>query len=127
MASFILLLILLGGGVHLAAKSRAAALKRLPDKYPLEAINHEPDGEDVFIDTPDGTRIRAKSAGNGPTVILAHGYGYTLQEWSLIWTMLLDAGYRVIAFDQRGHGQSTIGSEGIGSKQMAGDYRAVLE
>ena len=34
---------------------------------------------------------------------------------------------RVVAFDQRGHGGSTIGSDGIGSRQMASDYGAVLE
>ena len=40
---------------------------------------------------------------------------------------LIDKGYQVIVFDQRGHGASTIGSDGLGSKQMAGDYKAVLE
>src|SRR5262245_51510802 len=118
MTYLILILILLGGGVHFAAKSRAAALKRLPNRYTPEQLNTEPAGEETFIDTPDGTRIRAVAGGSGPTVVLAHGYGYTLQEWSLIWTMLLDAGYRIIAFDQRGHGKSTIGSDGVGSKQM---------
>lgn len=41
--------------------------------------------------------------------------------------MLVKAGYRVIVFDQRGHGQSTIGSSGVGSRPMAEDYRAIVE
>ncbi|MFM7044444.1 MAG: alpha/beta fold hydrolase, partial [Ilumatobacteraceae bacterium] len=39
---------------------------------------------------------------------------------------LVQRGYRVIAFDQRGHGRSTVGSDGVGSRQMADDYLAVL-
>ena len=41
--------------------------------------------------------------------------------------MLLARGYRVVAFDQRGHGQSTIGTDGISTQSMASDYLAVLE
>ena len=44
-----------------------------------------------------------------------------------MWDALLARGHRVIAFDQRGHGRSTIGSAGIGSEPMAADYAAVLE
>ena len=40
---------------------------------------------------------------------------------------LVERGHRVIAFDQRGHGRSTLGSEGSGSAAMAGDYVAILE
>ena len=43
------------------------------------------------------------------------------------WDKLLDHGHRVIAFDPRGHGRSTIGSAGIGSESMAADDAAVLE
>jgi non-heme chloroperoxidase len=41
--------------------------------------------------------------------------------------MLEARGFRVVAFDQRGHGRSTIGSDGVGTAQMIGDYGAVLE
>ena len=44
-----------------------------------------------------------------------------------MWDELLGRGYRVIAFDQRGHGRSTIGSAGIGSETMAADDAAVLD
>ena len=33
----------------------------------------------------------------------------------------------MIAFDRRGHAGSTIGSQGVGSLQMASDYAAVME
>jgi non-heme chloroperoxidase len=44
-----------------------------------------------------------------------------------VWDLLVARRHRVIAFDQRGHGRSTLGSEGIGSEPMAADFAAVLE
>ena len=66
-------------------------------------------------------------AGEGPTVVLTHGYGVTLREWNVVWDALLATGHRVIAFDQRGHGRSITGSDGIGSKPMAADLAAIFE
>ena len=60
-------------------------------------------------------------------MVLAHGFGFTLLGWNLVWDELLNRGYRVIAFDQRGHGGSTLGSDGVDSATMAADYAAVLE
>jgi non-heme chloroperoxidase len=120
-ASFVL------GLVHLAARSKAARLRSMPDRYPLHVLSKEPEGTEVFIDRPDGTRLRAIHCGEGPTVVLAHGYGVSLAEWNVIWDLLVGTGVRVIAFDQRGHGKSTIGSDGIGAAPMSGDYKAILE
>jgi pimeloyl-ACP methyl ester carboxylesterase len=39
---------------------------------------------------------------------------------------LVTRGFKVIAFDQRGHGRSTVGTLGIGSRQMVDDYLAVF-
>lgn len=127
MIALIAVVVVLGVVIHLAAQSKAKKVKALPNPYPYEVLNKEPSGEEVFITSADGARIRAISKGQGPTVVLAHGFMATVLEWNVIFDMLLDAGYRVIAFDQRGHGKSTIGSEGVGSRQMAGDYKAVLE
>lgn len=124
---FLLILILALPAAHFGVKRMAAAIRAQADPYPLSVLSAEPQGEEVFITTADGTRIRTLSAGDGPTVVLAHGYAVSLLEWNVIWSMLRDMGCRVIAFDQRGHGKSTIGTEGVGSRQMANDYCAVLE
>jgi len=115
------------GLVHLSAKSAANRIRSNPDPYSYEQLCEEPIGETVVIRCHDGTEIRANAEGAGPTVVLAHGYGQSLREWNILWTLLRREGYRVIAFDQRGHGQSTIGSEGMSSAAMAADYKAVLE
>jgi pimeloyl-ACP methyl ester carboxylesterase len=60
-------------------------------------------------------------------VVLAHGLALTLQEWNLVTELLLADGYRVVAFDARGHGRSTIGSRGVSGPVMAADLAAVLE
>ncbi len=110
-----------------AARRQAQAIAASPDPYPYELVSTEPVGETTFVERPDGTRIRVVSAGTGPTVVLAHGIYMSVIEWSVLWDVLLERGYRVVAFDQRGHGRSTIGSDGISTASMAGDYLAVLE
>jgi non-heme chloroperoxidase len=109
------------------ARAAVARIERNPDPFPRDRLAREPEGEEVLIHRPDGTVLRAVVAGEGPAVVLAHGYGVTLGEWNIVWDKLLGRGYRVIAFDQRGHGRSTIGSAGIGSESMAADDAAVLE
>lgn len=116
-----------GAGATLAARKQASTIRSNPDPYPYEVLSVEPVGQTTWVDRPDGTRLRVITAGSGPTVVLAHGFAVTLIEWNVVATMLLERGYRVVAFDQRGHGQSTIGSDGVGSQQMAEDYLAVLE
>jgi pimeloyl-ACP methyl ester carboxylesterase len=110
-----------------AARAAVAAVERNPDPFPRDQLAREPEGEEVLIDRSDGTVIRAVVAGEGPTVVLANAYGTPLAEWNILWDKLLDRGHRVIAFDPRGHGRSTIGSAGIGSESMAADDAAVLE
>jgi pimeloyl-ACP methyl ester carboxylesterase len=110
-----------------AARAAVAVIERNPDPFPRDQLAREPEGEQVLILRPDGTVIRAVVAGEGPTVVLANAYGTPLAEWNIVWDKLLDRGHRVISFDQRGHGHSTIGSAGIGSESMAADDAAVLE
>jgi pimeloyl-ACP methyl ester carboxylesterase len=116
----------LGAAVHGLATRKARQLQAGADPFPYELLREEPPGDDQIVERPDGTRIHVRTSGSGPTVVLAHGYGCTLLEWNLIWAQLLALGCRCVAFDLRGHGRSTVGDDGIGSAQMAGDYEAVL-
>lgn len=110
-----------------AARAMVKKIDANPDPYPMEVLRDEPHGDESVIARPDGTLLRTISAGEGPTVVLAHGYGVTAHEWNLIWDPLIERGYRMIAFDQRGHGRSTLGADGASSGAMAADYAAVLE
>jgi pimeloyl-ACP methyl ester carboxylesterase len=115
---------LLGWG---GARALVGWIERNPDPFTREQLLAEPQGEEVTLARPDGTVLRALAAGQGPPVVLVHGYTVTLSEWNVVWDELLARGFRVIAFDQRGHGRSTLGTDGIGSESMAADIAAVLE
>ena len=115
------------GAATIASRRAVDQLRSTPDPYPADLMRSEPHGVTSFIERPDGTTIRAVTAGEGPTVVFAHGIYCSVIEWNVVWDQLLERGYRIIAFDQRGHGQSTIGSDGISTESMAGDYLAVME
>jgi pimeloyl-ACP methyl ester carboxylesterase len=115
---------LLGWG---GARALVAWIERNPDPFPRERLQAEPEGEEVLITRPDGTVLRALVAGEGPPVVFVHGYTANVLEWNVVWDELLGRGFRVIAFDQRGHGRATLGSDGVGSAPMAADVAAVLE
>jgi len=57
---------------------------------------------------PDGIALVADDAGPSaaPAVVLLHGGGQTRHSWSGAMSALVAAGYRVINFDARGHGDS---------------------
>ena len=84
-------------------------------------------GAERMIDAHDGGRLLTVSAGEGPTVVLAHGFAVDRNEWNVVASLLVERGHRVIAFDQRGHGRSIAGRDGIGTEAMARDYVDVLE
>ncbi|HEX9244803.1 MAG TPA: alpha/beta fold hydrolase, partial [bacterium] len=54
----------------------------------------------------DGTRIRYIDAGAGPAVVLIHGFAASMYAWRHTIPPLVAAGYRVVAFDDRGFGFS---------------------
>ena len=79
------------------------------------------------IASADGGSIRCAHAGQGPSVVLAHGYLLDLAVYTLVFEELVARGYRVIAFDQRAHGESRPGTQGCTPSAAATDYRQVLE
>jgi pimeloyl-ACP methyl ester carboxylesterase len=86
------------------------------------------EGNVAFVKMPDDTSIHTITSGSGKTtILLAHGYGFSHLEWNIIVERLNQLNYRTIVFDQRGHGKSTIGKEGISSSSMASDYKNLIE
>ena len=53
-----------------------------------------------------------EDAGEGPVVVLIHGYGADLRLWDAQVSPLKEAGFRVIRYDVRGHGRSMIAPDG---------------
>ena len=117
----------IGAAAYGAARWNVGQIESNPDPYDLDTLLRDPEGETVWLDRPDGTRVRTIVAGEGPTVLLAHGYGVSLREWNVVSAMLVERGHRVIAFDWRGHGQTTIGRDGLTPEAIAEDYLAILD
>lgn len=80
----------------------------------------------------DGVRIAYRDQGDGEPVLLIHGFASNSSvNWvSPSWfTTLGDAGYRVIALDNRGHGESEklYDEADYGADVMAEDARRLLD
>jgi non-heme chloroperoxidase len=102
-------------------------INHAPEAYTFEVLNQPMNGKEIFIEGHDGVKLRTIVGGEGPIVVLAHGFAGNLEGWNMVFNELVKSGFRVIAFDQRGHSKSTIGTDGVNSKAMANDYKTVLE
>ena len=62
----------------------------------------------------DGTQIYYKDWGTGQPIVFSHGWPLCSDSWEAQMMFLASKGYRCIAHDRRGHGQSSqpwIGNE----------------
>ena len=123
----LILVVLLVVFVTAFVQWKAFQINNAPEDISYEVFSQEPTGDETYINCPDGTKLRTISAGKGQTIVLAHGFGGTLRDWNLVFNQLVKEGFRVIAFEQRGHNKSSVGKDGISSTAMASDYKTVLE
>lgn len=52
-------------------------------------------------------KLKVYEWGNGPVILLVHGWAGRALQLDAFIRPLLDKGYKVVAFDQKGHGEST--------------------
>jgi pimeloyl-ACP methyl ester carboxylesterase len=73
-------------------------------------------------------QLNVALAGDGPTVLLLHGFPDSLQLWRAVAPRLLAAGCRVIAVDQRGFGDSDapVGRAHYGIDVLVEDLATLL-
>ena len=72
-------------------------------------------------------RFRYRDIGRGDAIVMLHGRGGRLESWNWLADSLA-LNYRVIAIDQRGHGQSTKPTHpGSYGRAMASDVIALLD
>ena len=136
-----------GLGIGLAAAGVATAagvaagrvnrdrIERLSVLAPEGLYAHTPDKElaviaedgvplHVEIDEPDPDAADQ----DHPTVVFSHGYTLSLKSWVLQRRALTEAGYRVVLWDQRSHGQSEKATaESCTIDQLGKDLKRVIE
>lgn len=85
--------------------------------------------EAVPLELPfENSTIRGSVWGDGPTVYLVHGWGGWGLQLAAFVPPLLDAGFRVVAFDAPSHGDSEPGREGAKRSsllELADSFQAV--
>lgn len=116
-----------------AADRAAAGRRRLTALDPADGFAHTADLElkviatdglnlHVEVDTPDELDPAL------PTIVLSHGFCLSLRGWVLQRRAFLEAGYRVVLWDQRSHGESEMSDlEHCTIDQLASDLRAVID
>jgi pimeloyl-ACP methyl ester carboxylesterase len=84
-------------------------------------------GRHGMADIEPGLRLHYVVAGEGArTIVLLHGFPQTWWQWHRVIPALVDAGFRVIAPDYRGAGDSWRPPGGYDKQTMAGDIHRLL-
>ncbi|MGB8382451.1 MAG: alpha/beta hydrolase [Dermatophilaceae bacterium] len=140
----------LGMGIGLGAAGAAATLgaaglvadrlrRREDETLPGYASLVEPPSAEVVAIATDGVPLFAaideptegvppEPGSRKPTVVFSHGYCLTGECWVLQRRALKRAGYRVVTWDQRGHGQSGYAvGPGDMMDQLGQDLYAVIQ
>lgn len=74
----------------------------------------------------DGGTLAYEVTGDGPLVVLAHGMGDSRDAYRAVVPPLVAAGYRVVALDLRGSGESSVEWTDWSRTALAGDLLAVI-
>lgn len=95
-----------------------------PDDIVAEGLTVPEDCAQRFVDVDDGGRIHVVERGQGPPVVLLHGFMLSGALWAHQLRDLSEH-HRVIAPDLRGHGRSVPGAEGFSTTPPDGHVDAL--
>ncbi len=87
--------------------------------------------EHDIVRTPDGAELAVwdleGDSPDAPVVVLPHCWGCSHEIWLPVARRLRSQGFRVVLYDQRGHGASTRGTAPLAVETLAHDLEAVLD
>ena len=81
----------------------------------------------TFVETRDGQQLFYRDIGTGKPVVFVHGWTLSSAIWRGQLDWLAGNGLRAVAYDRRGHGQSTKPPSGYGYDTLSDDLAAVLD
>ncbi len=113
-----------------ATASERRHMARIASDPEHESLRDPAPGSPLGVRSRDGTQLHVETFGlaDGATIVLVHGWTEMLSFWTYVIRDLSARGYRVVAYDLRGHGQSGRAVEGDYSLDRFGeDLEAVLE
>lgn len=103
------------------------AMKRPDIPYETLAAKYE-NGASRYVDLPGGVRMHYRDQGQGPTLLLIHGFSASLHTWEP-WVERLATGdnrindYRIVSIDLPGHG---LTSAPAGYRASIENYRDIV-
>src|SRR3954452_12488390 len=117
------------GAIGLAYATERALVARLRHRDDLDADDPlVPQFDEArILDSHDGGTIYTISRGEGPVVVFCHGVTLSSRVWAKQFASFPAAGFRAVAFDSRGHGESKVGETGHSIDTLADYFRTVLE
>ena len=116
------------GSAVIAGRSRGRAWRAEPDPAGADDdLLALPPGRSFAFTTSDGASLAVTDAGTGPLVVLAHCYTGSRGVWAPVARRLVARGHRVVLWDQRGHGESTLGADDTTVARLGTDLRELLD
>lgn len=79
--------------------------------------------------TQSGEKVKIyyQDLGEGPPVVLIHGWPLSHEMWEYQLNTLIEGGFRVIAYDRRGFGKSSKPWNGYDYDSLTQDLKALIE
>ena len=114
------------GAVYAGERAAVARIRHRDDPDVGDPLVPEFDDAHV-IASHDGGVLYTISRGEGPTVLFAHGVTLSSRVFAKQFDSFPAAGFRAVAFDARGHGESQLGESGHSIENLGEDIRTVLE
>lgn len=76
---------------------------------------------------PNGIKLHYLQVGEGPDLVMIHGFTGNLASWHLKMVPMLRDTFRVLTYDLRGHGHSDVPPTGYSAGDMAADLEGLLD
>jgi len=80
-----------------------------------------------YLTDRTGNRFYFKDLGDGPAVLLVHSWALDSSIWEYQIPALVEAGYRCVAMDRRGHGRSDEPGGDYALDTLADDLATLLD
>jgi non-heme chloroperoxidase len=123
--------LIVGAGIGATGALAAATARRWSAaEDPCVGQTLTVEGAEAFkVERPDGAVLDGIVSGpeDGPVVVLSHCWTGSRATWEPVAARLVAAGRRVVLYDQRGHGASTLGPDAPTVELLGNDLAAVLE
>lgn len=124
--------------VVLGAAAGAASVAALELSHRRWAAAHDASGGDQLglppgthrtVTAPDGAELAVLDCGpaDGPVVLLSHCWTGDRRIWGPVARRLVEQHCRVVLYDQRGHGASSVGDAGLAIEALGDDLGAVID